>query len=228
MTLEPKRRSYTEEADRPKLRNVDAADRAQKMHAWGWSLYGGLSVGGLLGFVVGHPILGAILGPMVIYSVVSLVARMAGRGASAVYMPSGSSTPRKAEYSRAQALEIRGEYMKAVRAYEAAILEAPDVPEPYLRIARLFRDELRELDFAVHWFRRAQREASLSTGEAIRTHRELAEIFLHMRREPRRAAPELARLAETYPDTPDGKWAASELADVKEEMVRKAREPDSP
>jgi len=219
MTLEPPRRTFTEGKPKKGIKDVDAAARAQKLHALGWSLYGGVPFGAAVGALMGNILLGAFLGPFVIYGVVVGIASLSGRGASVVYMPSGSTTPKRKEYSRAKALEVRGEYEDAIRAYEVEILEAPEVAEPYLRIARLFRDERKDPDSAVRWFRRAQREATLSSGETIRTHRELAEIFLHGANEPRRAAPELARLAEAYPDTPDGKWAALELARIKEEMA---------
>jgi tetratricopeptide (TPR) repeat protein len=223
MVLEPKRRLYSEEGGKPGLRDVDAGARAQKLHALGWSLYAGIPLGILVGSLLGHPLIGLVLGPLLLLAVVTWLSHMAGRGASTVYMPSGSSTPRKKEYSRARALEVRGEYLEAIREYEGAIAASPEVSEPYLRVARMYRDELREVDLAIHWFRRAQREADLSTGETIRTHRELAELFLHYRGERRRAAPELARLADGFPDTPDGRWARKELADIKEEMAQEAR-----
>jgi hypothetical protein len=133
-------------------------------------------------------------------------------------MPSGRTTPRKREFSRAGALEVRGDMEGAVREYGLAILEAPEDPEPFLRIARIHRDEMKDPESAVRWFRRAQRESRLSPGEAIRVHREVSEIFLYVLKEPRRAAPELAQLAEAYPGTLDGQWAARELALIKAEM----------
>jgi tetratricopeptide (TPR) repeat protein len=228
MVLDPKRRQYSEAPHNSKLKDIDAVARTQKLRALGLSLYGGGFQGLVAGSVVGHPFLGVIIGPALIYTFVTLVAHFAGKGAGALHMPSGSTTPKKREYSRAKALEIRGEYMEAIKAYEVAIHDDPEIGEPYLLIARLFRDELKELDLAVHWFRRAQRKSTLSTGESIRSHRELAEIFLHIRREPTRAAPELAQLAERFPNTLDGEWAARELAVIKEAMTRETREPDTP
>lgn len=219
MALEPPRRVFSEWAPKKGFKDVDAAARAQRLHAWTWSLYGGIPLGAGAGLLMGNLLLGILLGPFVIYGVVVGIAALSGRGASILYMPSGSTTPKKKEYSRAKALEVRGEYEGAIRAYEVEILDAPEVAEPYLRIARLFRDERKDPDSAARWFRRAQREAKLSSGEAIRTHRELAEIFLHVLKEPRKATPDLARLAEAYPHTPDGKWAAEELARIKGEMA---------
>lgn len=225
MPLEPPRRTFDEGKPGKGPRDVDAAARAQRLHAFGWSLAAGIPFGAGVGLILGNIPVGLLSGPFIIYGIVLGIAAISGRGATVVYMPSGVTTPRRREYSRAKALEVRGHYEDAIRAYEVAILEAPHASEPYLSIARLFRDELRDLDSAVHWFRRARQEALLSPGESIRIHRELAEIFLHHRRDPRKAAPELARLAEEYPHTPDGEWAARELAEIKEAMARELWEP---
>jgi len=230
MTLDPPRRTFTERKEKG-LKDVDAAARALKLRALAFGLYAGLPLGLAVGALLGQAILGGILGPALIYALVMGIASVSGRGASAIYMPSGSTTPSRKEYSRARSLEVRGHHQEAIRAYEVEILDAPGEAEPYLRIARLFRDELKDLDSAIRWFKRAQREATLSSGQAIRTHRELAEIFLHVLKEPRKAAPELARLAEAYPHTQDGDWAARELRMIKKEMadaVRFARESPQP
>jgi hypothetical protein len=104
------------------------------------------------------------------------------------------------------------------------VLEAPEEGEPYLRVARLYRDRLEDLEEALRWFKRAIEEATLSKGQEILTRKEIAELLIHRMGEPRRAAPELARLTETYPETPDGQWAREELARIKDEMGR-ARDP---
>ena len=230
MALRPPERTYTEPEKRKGPRDVDAAARAQTVHALGWALYAGLPMGialggglvkllGLGGVVsVAVVLLGIVGGPLIIFGVALAVAGAAGKGAGTIYMPSGRGS-RKKEYSRAVALAARGEFQDAIISYEAEILDDPTEPEPYLRIARICRDNLKDHDEALAWFKRATREAELSGGQEIRSRREMAEIYLHHRREPRRAAPELARLAEAYPDTPDGQWAARELAAIKEEMA---------
>ena len=219
MTLRPPERTYSDLKDRKGLKDVDAAARAQKVKALGFALYAGLPMGLAAGFMMGHPIIGALVGPAILYTVVSVISGGAGKGAGVLYNPSGRTTPRKKEYSRAVALAARGEYKDAIIAYEAEILDDPAQAEPYLRIARIFRDELKDLEEALKWFARATRDAELSGGQEIRTRREMAEIYLHHKKEPRRAAPQLARLAESHPSTPDGQWAAAELARIKEEMA---------
>ncbi len=224
MALEPPRRTFSEPKKIPgSPREVDSAEQARKLHAWAWSIYGGIPLGLSVGLLMNNLLLGLFLGPLFIYGVVAGIAAISGRGAAVLYMPSGAGTPRKKEFSRAKALEIRGDFEGAIAAYETEILDAPHRGEPYLKIARMFRDELKDTEAAVMWFRRAQKEAKLFPGEEIRTHRELAEIFLHIRGEPRKAAPELARLAEAFPDTPDGEWAARELGLIKEAMADEVR-----
>ena len=218
--MERPRRKYTEGPRKARSRDVDAVGRARSVQALGWALFAGLPMGGLVGLVLGHPFLGLILGPGLIWLVAVGLAEIMGRGASGLYAPSGSRTPRRTDYSYAESLAVRGELEEAVAVYEAAILEAPEDPEPYLRIARLQRDGRKDLDEAVAWFKRALREATVSGGQEVRARRELAEIYLYQRHEPRRAAPELARLAERFPELPDGAWAAGELQKIKEEMAR--------
>ena len=183
------------------------------------SLMGGGGMGLVGGSVVGHPFLGILLGVILVYGVSMGMAHQAGRAASLFYGGSGSSAPPKTGYSYAEALVAKGAAREALTAYEVALVEDPSEPEPYLRIARLLRDELQDPEEAVRWFRRARAEATLSSGQDIRALREIAEVFLHHLPDPRRAAPELARLAEEYPETPDGQWATRELTDIKEEMT---------
>ena len=83
---------------------MDARGRAQKLQILGWSLYGGLPLGLIVGSLLGQTILGGIVGPLLIYAAVYAFAKGVGRGAAFLHLPSGSSTPRRREYSRASAL----------------------------------------------------------------------------------------------------------------------------
>ena len=94
MTLDPPRRTFPEAPKRKGVKDVDAASRAQSFKILGWALYGGIPIGGAAGFAAGHPFLGLILGPVLIWTVAMSISSLAGRGAGQVYMPSGSSTPR--------------------------------------------------------------------------------------------------------------------------------------
>jgi hypothetical protein len=221
--------TYKEPQKTGRLKDVDATARAEKLRVLGWSLFAGLPMGAMAGMMMGQVFLGMVLAPAVIWTVAMIVSGTAGKGAVFLGVSSGSSTPRRKGYSRAEALAVRGEFEAAINAYQVAILEAPDDGEPYLRVARIYRDQLGDPDEAFRWFRRATDEATLPRGQEILARREMAEYLLHQTEEPQRAAPELARLADAFRGTPDGEWAQEELARIKAEMARAERgllEPD--
>lgn len=219
MTLDPPRRTYQDAPAKKGPRDVDTAAGVRRMKTLAFALYGGLPLGGAAGFAAGHPFWGLLLGPVLIWAVTIVVAGLAGQGVAFLYLPSGSSAPRRKEYSRAESLEARGEYEAAILAFQAAIVDAPKDGEPYLRIARIYRDGIKKPEEALRWFRRGLSEAEFSRSQEILTRREAAELLIHHLGEPARAAPDLARLAETYAGTPAGIWALEELARIKGEMA---------
>ncbi|MFC1575168.1 tetratricopeptide repeat protein [Gemmatimonadota bacterium] len=222
MDLKPPKRTFSEDSSYRGPKDVDAAQRVNKLKAILWAVGPGAFLGAVLGSLMGHFFLGLIGGVAFVYFMVMGISGGAGRGVSSIYMPSGAIGSRRKEYSRAEALSVRGAFEEAVRAYEVAILEDPEEVEPYLRIARIFRDELEDYGAALEWFRRAEREADLSGGRELLARREIAEVYLHHMREPRKAAPELARLRDGFPGTLEAEWAEGELARIKEEMAKEA------
>lgn len=209
-----------------RARDFDVARGARFLHAFGWLAFAGLLWGGLVGSVLGGvagAFLGALAGVVVIGggggALILFVTDHVGGAARVLYNPTGSGTPRRREYSFAQSLIVRGEYGKAIEAYQARVAEDPTDPDPYIAIARLLRDEMDDPEQAAVWFRRVRDRTSLDAGRSILVTRELVELYGTRLGEPLRAAPELARLAEMFPHTPDGKWAASELAELKRRML---------
>ncbi len=129
-----------------------------------------------------------------------------------------------AELSYPQSLAARGEYAKAVAAYEECIEQAPENPEPYLRIARLLRDEWERPEEEARWFRRVRSEAELSVHRDLQVSRELIEVYRSRFGDPRRAAPELARILEVHSDSPADEWAREELARIKALMTEQEQD----
>lgn len=215
---------------RPRLREVDLAGRARFMQAFGWLAFPGMFFGAMIGYAlsgsVGAVLAGGFLGIVLaggvggglIYFVTDRVGGLAGT----LYNPSGRATPHKREYSYAKSLVARGAYEQAVEAYRTAIAEDPRDPVPYISIGRLLRDDLGRPEEAAAWLRRARTEGEPDVGTAILVTRELVELYRTKLGEPLRAAPELARLAEMAPDTPDGRWAAAELAELKRTIAEEA------
>ncbi|MDH4043865.1 MAG: hypothetical protein OEW06_05335 [Gemmatimonadota bacterium] len=163
-----------------------------------------------------------------VWGITQLVMRIVVGTVGAYADPSGATTPHRAEYSQAQALAVQGRYQEAVEAYEVAAAESDGDPTPYLAIARIQRDHLTDYENAAAWFRRARRDARLAPGQELLVCQELIELYRGRLGAPRRAIPELARIPQIVPHTPQAESAVRELAKLRdhlqEELERGAEE----
>jgi hypothetical protein len=216
----PKKRQYVEREE-PRGRDVDSAERVNRLKALWWSgfiaLFAiplGLALGGLP-----WGLLGGLLAPaLVFYGTMSLTEGSA-RVAGAIHNPQREMVPVKRDYSYAQSLSARGDYRGAIREYEQAVLAYPDDPEPYLRVARMYRRELGDPEMAVQWFKRARKEAALGRGQEFVATQEIIELYRNELATPTRAIPELARLIDRFPDDPGTAAAREELAQLRGQLA---------
>jgi len=127
------------------------------------------------------------------------------------------------QYSYPDSLVARGMYEGAVTAYREAIEEEQREgevdAEPYLRVARLYRDHLKAPDKALEWFEQARRARAATRDQVNMATRVIVDIHLHGTGDPSRAIPELARLAEQAAGSKIGDLAARRLADLKQELA---------
>ena len=209
---------------------MDAGQTAVFFRSAAYGLYGAV-LGGLVGLLLvarGAPFLvlplGILGGWVTVSLLVILLVEGAGSAGGALHAPSSGAPPRKKEYSQAESLVARGLYQEAVTAFELAALEDPSDPTPYLRVARIKRDHLGELEDAARWLRRALRESQAPPGVALLARKELVELYTHRMGAPERALPELARMAEELAWSAEGAWAAAEYAAIK---ARLAEDPGS-
>lgn len=151
--------------------------------------------------------------------VLPIVLFVGARLAKTVYNPSGARVPSRPGYSGAESLAVRGRFEDAINAYELAAQEEPTDPEPWLRIARIERSDLKRPQRAIEALRAARTRVPDDSPTAIMISKEIAETFMRDLNDPPRAMPELARLAAAFPDTPTGKWAATELAELKKSIA---------
>lgn len=208
------RRTYSPPSGR---KDVDQAERTNVLRAFTWSLPGAL-LGGLAVVAGGSPLLGFAIWAAT-FAIPLIASSLGGRAAGNLYNPSGRSTPRKREYSHAESLVARGRYQDAIDSFETAIAEDGSDPTPYLRIARIHRDKLAQHEDAVRWLERALTQSSMHAGLERLAVGELVELCAGKMAEPGRAAPMLARMAAERAGTPEGDWAAEQLARVKALMA---------
>lgn len=182
------------------------------------------AVAGALGgqFILWIPLLFAGVCGVSGYLIGAFVVEGAGSLVSRLYLGGQVGTQR--EYSRAQALAARGEYRVAVAEYEAAADEFPDDPEPLIRGARILRDDLKDLEAAEDWLRRARAISRLAPAADVTIARELVDLYDGPLETPEKALPELARIADAYPDTTAGEWAGRQLARLRTEVWETVKE----
>jgi tetratricopeptide (TPR) repeat protein len=204
-----------------------SGDRGIILTALTWSVVGA-SLGALMGVFgrvlgadwgVGMVALIAFVGWACAFFGPLLITGTGGRVGRTIHNPTGRSTPHKREYSLAESFAVRGQYEDAITAFEMAIEEDASDPIPYLRIARIYRDDLREPERAAHWFKRALRESRLTDGLRSLTRKELVELYVSHMKVPGKAMPLLARVAEEEEGSADGMWAAGELERIRAEMT---------
>ena len=202
------------------VRDVDSASQAQKLQALGWSMFGGTVVGLAGAMMFGTPgfLIGWIAGSALIFLVTVIVAGGAGSASAALYMNAGSSTPARREYSLGDALVAQGKFAPALTEFERCAAVYADDPEPRLRLARLQRDRLGDMEAAARWFREALAASAIDGGTESLVTRELTELFVQRMRAPERALPALARLAERQSGAASGAWARGEIAEIKRNM----------
>lgn len=207
------------QTDRGRLKDRDAAAAVNRARAL---LYAG--AGGFIGLLGGGfkfgplgALVGAILGYAAVYFAIQGLSGGAAQAVGQIYHPSGASTPYRRQYSEPQSLALRGLFQEAIDCYQSYVAEFPEDPEPCIGIARIYRDHLKRYEDAVQWFRRARQAAGIQTGQELLVTREIIELYQGKLDQPRRAIPELARLAERFAGTREGDLARAELEQLRRE-----------
>lgn len=167
-----------------------------------------------LGIMLLCTAVGAAMGCLIPLALV----RGAGRAGSVLYAPSGRSTPRRREYSLADSYAARGLYLEAIAEFEKAIAEDPADSVPYLRVARLRRDRMGDDEGAAQWMKRALADPTMPSGQRLLVLRELVELYQVRMKQPEKATPLLARIAEEAAGTQEGDWARATLVQIKTQM----------
>jgi len=212
-----------------RLRDVDAGHRVNQARIVLWSIALGLMMGAPIGGFVAdrqgvNAIAGAMVGALVVglavYKGSSFLVEGAATTAQMINLPSGDSTPYKTDFSHAASLVLRGRYEDAAAAYEVQCSEHPEDPEPYLRLAWLYRDNLQRFDEALTWFQRARADARLSSPQHLLVIQEIVDLYVHRLKQPRRAIPELAQLCEKFPGSPGAEAAGKQLRQMRDMLDR--------
>lgn len=219
--------------DRKKrLKDIDAAERAQLIKAAAWlaapllvipmmvAAYArsakGLSLFATLLLGVGIALGGALFFYVIVYKggiggTAALLGRLYGGGST-------TGTPMAKSYWRAQALSVRGDHAQALDSLELEALDDPGDPRPCLHAAAICTGELNDSKSAIEWYRRAQSAERIDPETHAYVSTRLVELYEALG-EDSRAMVELRRLISLHPDSKYADHARRHLAAIKEQQL---------
>ena len=140
----------------------------------------------------------------------------AGNLFGAFLQPSGAGSYER-QYSREDALVMRGDVDGALALYEEIILEAPTDPQPRIRAADLCaKSGLRER--AETLYRSVQRLPRVASRDDIYVSNRLVDLYLAWPGHEVNGLRELRRLIDTYPESDAAKHARAGLVNLKRQL----------
>lgn len=140
----------------------------------------------------------------------------AGNLFGAFLQPSGAGSYER-QYSREDALVMRGDVEGALASYEEIILEVPTDPQPRIRAADLCaKSGLQER--AETLYRSVQRLPRVAPRDDIYVSNRLVDLYLAWPGHEMNGLRELRRIIDTYPESDAAKHARAGLVNLKRQL----------
>ena len=214
---------------RPPGRGLEAHEiKAIALGLYAWALVvvvllftsGALGLGGwalfFCVFLLG-PTVGAIVGGAAYFG-----AEQAGRAASAIYAPSGASTPHLPSFSEQHALAMRGNIAAALASFEALMAGAPDDPHITLAAAEMYATHGKDPVRAAELYRQARLLPGATRGHEMTATNALIDLYRGPLGDKARMRAELRRLADRFAGSAPGEMARRALEEMKAEGAEAA------
>jgi hypothetical protein len=167
--------------------------------------------GGLIVTLLGASVLGGIA-----WGINYALMRSGDKLGNSVYAPSGDTTKYIPTFSHIEAMEIRGDFAGAERAWDDACLEHPSNALVLVKSADFQLRLKKDPAAALERFRRV-REMQGASSELIRyASQKVIDIHLGPLADEGRALVELRRMVELYPGTREAADAREVIAKIKE------------
>lgn len=184
----------------------------------------GALIGGALGVRNGYSaalVVVSAVGGSIVFAVwwwffVTGTSHGAGNLFGAFLQPGGAGSYER-QYSREDALVMRGDVEGALASYEEIILEAPTDPQPRIRAADLCaKSGLRER--AEILYRSVQRLRRVASRDDIYVSNRLVDLYLAWPGHEVNGLRELRRIIDTYPESDAAKHARAGLVNLKRQL----------
>ena len=202
----------------------EAAQLLQTVSSLAIPVVAGALIGGTLaaqkGFRPALIVVSMLLGSLVFavwwWYFVTRLSDGAGRAFGEFIQPSATGSYER-QYSREDALVMRGDVAGALASYEKIILEAPNDAQPRLRAAELYvKSGMRER--AELLYRAVQRLPRVAPKDDIYACNRLVDLYLAWPGHETKGLRELRRLIDTYPETDVAARARAGLVNLKGQL----------
>ncbi|MFL5529448.1 MAG: tetratricopeptide repeat protein [Gemmatimonadaceae bacterium] len=147
---------------------------------------------------------------------VTRVSHGAGAAFREFIQPSGAGSYER-QYSREDAMVMRGDVGGALASYEQIILETPNDPQVRLRAAELYAKS-GQRERAESLYRSVQRLPRISRSTDVVASNRLVDLYLAWPGHETRGLRELRRLIDTYPETDVAQRARAGLVNLKSQL----------
>jgi tetratricopeptide (TPR) repeat protein len=202
----------------------EGAQLVQTVSSLAIPVVAGALVGGALAARKGFPtllIVVSMLGGSLVFAVwwwyfVTRLSHGAGRAFGEFIQPSATGRYEQ-QYSREDALVMRGDVDGALASYEKIILEVPNDAQPRLRAAELYvKSGMRER--AELLYHAVQRLSRVAPKDDIYASNRLVDLYLAWPGHETKGLRELRRLIDTYPETDVAARARAGLVNLKGQL----------
>lgn len=205
-------------------RGPEAAQYLQTISSLIIPIVGGALVGGGLAvqrkFSFALVVISVIAGSLALavwwWFFVTRVSHGAGAAFREFIQPSGAGSYER-QYSREDAMVMRGDVGGALASYEQIILETPNDPQVRLRAAELYAKS-GQRERAESLYRSVQRLPRISRSTDVVASNRLVDLYLAWPGHETRGLRELRRLIDTYPETDVAQRARAGLVNLKSQL----------
>lgn len=166
-----------------------------------FSLFWLVPIGAFAGYGIGKTIGWAVLGASGLAAQSFIASPTAGRFAS--------------EHSEIMTLEARGDFRRALAAWEALAVAEPGNPWPLVRSAELCARELGDPQLAIERFRMAHDLPGTKPELKRYASQQIIDLLLGPLDDRRRAIVELRKLIDAYPESREAEGAREALRSLK-------------
>ena len=197
------------------LKDFDADEAARTMY-YNLAATIGFGLGVLLGFLIGG-LWPLVTGPLMAYLVRKIASSLVDGGSRAFtsFVLPDERGGAGVGYSHIDALEIKGDVPGALAAWEVVIAETPDAIGARVSAAELYTRKGNDHARAATLYRSVQAHANAPDETKRYVTQRLIDLYLGPLKDEGRALVELRRVANRWPDSPEGKGALQAIANIK-------------